>query len=122
LAGLRIKAFLDRFGTNGLHHSICERSYVEAMKGVQGKLATKTTGPCLPATYATYATCDAKLVSNQGEVAALPVCDDPLTTQPCYTLIDDPSCAGTQKALRLVGSSTSPGMQPGMIRVELFCR
>ena len=117
-AGLRIKAFLDSFGTNGLHHSVCERSYVEAMKGVTAKLATKTTGPCLPTAYTTYAICDAKLVSTQGTVATLPRCDDPATTQPCYTLIDDPSCAGPQKALRLVGSSTPVGVS----RVELYCR
>jgi hypothetical protein len=47
--GLRIAAFIDEFGENGLKHSICERDFTEAMKPFGDTIATKLQNLCIDA-------------------------------------------------------------------------
>jgi hypothetical protein len=47
--GLRISAFIDEFGQNGLKYSICERDYSAAMKGIGDAIARKLQNLCVDA-------------------------------------------------------------------------
>lgn len=45
--GLRMSAFIDEFGDNGLKYSICERDYTQAMRGIGGAIARKMRALCI---------------------------------------------------------------------------
>jgi hypothetical protein len=45
--GLRMSAFVDQFGANGLKYSICERDYTQAMRGIGNALARKLHDMCI---------------------------------------------------------------------------
>jgi len=47
--GLRMSAFVDQFGANGLKYSICERDYTEAMRGIGFAIAKKMQNLCVDA-------------------------------------------------------------------------
>jgi hypothetical protein len=47
--GLRISAFIDEFGENGLKYSICERDFSSAMKGIGDAIAKKLQNLCVEA-------------------------------------------------------------------------
>lgn len=45
--GLRMSAFVDQFGANGLKYSICERDYAAAMRGIGSAIAKKMRNLCV---------------------------------------------------------------------------
>jgi hypothetical protein len=45
--GLRMSAFIDSFGANGLKYSICERDYSQAMSGIGNAIAKKLRNMCI---------------------------------------------------------------------------
>jgi hypothetical protein len=47
--GLRLSAFIDEFGENGLKYSICERDFAPAMKGIGDALAKRLQNLCVDA-------------------------------------------------------------------------
>jgi hypothetical protein len=47
--GLRMSAYIDEFGDNGLKYSICEKDFTNAMKGIGDAIAKKLTNLCVNA-------------------------------------------------------------------------
>jgi hypothetical protein len=45
--GLRMSAFIEQFGDNGLKYSICERDFTAAMQGIGGAIAKKLQNLCV---------------------------------------------------------------------------
>jgi hypothetical protein len=45
--GLRMSAFIDQFGDNGLKYSICEKDFTGAMQGIGGAIAKKLQNLCV---------------------------------------------------------------------------
>jgi hypothetical protein len=45
--GVRMSAFIDQFGANGLKYSICERDYTQAMRGIGNAIAKKLRNMCV---------------------------------------------------------------------------
>ena len=75
--GLRLSAFVDEFGANGLKFSICEPDFTEAMSGIGNALAGRMDNFCI----------DYKLVDSDGNTPGL---------QPaCYVTYRNPVVDGT---------------------------
>ncbi len=93
--GLRLAAFVDRFGKSGLKFSSCERDYSGAMTAIGNTLAQRTRQSCLPAAVAGFSKCSAHLLAPDGVGGYLatpdpvPSCDANPTASPCYTLAAD---------------------------------
>jgi hypothetical protein len=100
-AGLRLKAFVESFGTSGSFFSICEDDFRPAMKQIGEKLAAKLGNPCITAPVV-----DTKLdmpgvqpdcqVVDRVPMGAgymdqpLPFCGSGKT--PCWRLTNDAAC------------------------------
>jgi hypothetical protein len=98
--GLRLSAFVDEFGENGLKFSICQTDFSNSMSQIGAKLARQMFNHCLPASFAQYKTCTAHyLVPNSTggytqQTDAVTSCDASPTMPSCYTLVPDaPPCA-----------------------------
>jgi hypothetical protein len=105
--GLRMAAFIDEFGDNGLKYSICEPNFAAAMAGIGNGFAKKLVPECVPTDFAQGKTCTANYyllhMNSDGTLRytisgpALPECADD-TTAPstaCYVLATDMSkCPG----------------------------
>lgn len=106
--GLRLAAFLDAFGSNGLKYSICERDFSDAMQGIGSALAGKMQSYCVPSNLEDGKTCTATFMrpAVDSTNAVTFVLDDLPTpkcagaapvTQDCYALVVDPlRCPGAQ--------------------------
>jgi hypothetical protein len=100
MPGLRLSAFVDEFGPNGLKFSICQTDFASTMTQIGAKLATQVSPRCLPATFAQFKTCTAHTLLPKPEggftrqTDAIRTCDSLPSTQDCYTLVPDaPPCA-----------------------------
>ena len=98
--GLRLSAFVDEFGENGLKFSVCQSDFSTSMSQLGAKLAKQVQNRCLPASYSQYAGCTAHyLIPNStGDYTRQPdailSCSASPATPACYTLIPDaPPCA-----------------------------
>jgi hypothetical protein len=115
--GLRLAAFVDEFGENGLKFSICQTEFSASMSQIGAKLAQQISKHCLPASYAQYASCTAHfLVPNSsggytGQVDTVLACDTMLSETPCYTLVSDSTLCNVDELLVQVegGSTLTPG-------------
>ena len=103
--GLRLSAFVDEFGENGLKFSICQSDFTATMSQIGAKLAQQVSSQynrCLPASFAQYKNCTAQYLvpdpdnstgySRQAD--AVTSCDASPKMPSCYTLVPDaPPCA-----------------------------
>jgi hypothetical protein len=127
--GLRLSAFIDEFGGNGLKFSICQPDFSDSMRLVGGGLARKMQNLCLPEIFTGYASCTANYLipdSAGNDVLdphVIPVCDPQASIFPCYSLGSDPTlCPGTDFLVQLDrGPAASDPIKPGT-KIEFRCQ
>ena len=119
--GLRLSAFLDEFGDNGLKFSICQADFSNTMSQIGAKLAKQVQNRCLPASFAQHTGCTAHFMvplmapdgtsSYTQQADAVPSCDSAPPAIPCYAVTPDGSPCATGEFLVLVtgGSTLTPG-------------
>ena len=134
--GLRLSAFVDEFGSNGLKYSICEPDFTDAMTGIGAALATKMQNLCIPSSFDQGKTCKANystpVVDVNGKIGyvanpvSLAQCSaDTLGAADCYALVTDPVlCPGDQYRVQLTRTAqeiaTGP-LTPGT-KVVISCQ
>jgi len=118
--GLRIGAFVDAFGDNGLKFSICQPDFSAAMTKIGSALSKKMQNLCLPAIYAQLTTCTANYLIPDAsgtlvrQPTPVPKCNAEQSNAPCYALATNPStCPGAAYLVQLsqgidAGVSTLP--------------
>lgn len=111
-AGLRLAAFLDEFGNNGLEFSICEPDYADAMKTIGTAIAKRMQTGCLTANVDHFARCTAQVHIPDGVgdyvpyPGFMPACKDDPTADPCYTLVQDTTaCAANEYRVQVTPES-----------------
>jgi hypothetical protein len=113
--GLRLSAFVDEFGKNGLKASICQSDFSATMSQIGTTLAQQLSNRCLPSSYAQYKTCAAHCLvpdsaggyTRQADV--VPSCDASPSVPGCYTLVADGSpCAPGEFLVQVDSSSAMP--------------
>jgi hypothetical protein len=122
--GLRLSAFVDEFGKNGLKASICQNDFAATMSQIGAKLAQQLSNRCLPASYAQYKACAAHYLlpdsaggyTRQADV--VPSCDDRSPVPGCYTLVPDGAPCATGEFLVQAGSGRT--LSPGTM-LEFSC-
>jgi hypothetical protein len=100
-SGLRLGAFIDEFGENGVKFSICQPDFSAAMSKIGHSLGKKLLNLCAPARGGQYDTCTAHLLipDDNGNLvedpAVVPRCGGDLASERCYALSTSPSmCPG----------------------------
>ena len=106
--GLRIGAFVDAFGDNGLKFSICQPDFSSAMSKIGSALSKKMQNLCLPAIYAQLAICTANtLIPDVNgtlvrQPTPVPKCNAQQSNAPCYSLASNPTtCPGAAYLVQL---------------------
>jgi hypothetical protein len=120
--GLRMSAFIDQFGANGLKYSICERDYAEAMRGIGNAIVRKIQNLCVdaklkdvdPVTPGLQPDCrvvyrvptldpQTQQLTFAENPQSLPVCQPGATpdtvTSDCWQLVSDPTRCPTNGQL-----------------------
>jgi hypothetical protein len=134
--GLRMSAFIDEFGDNGLKYSICERDFTDAMKGIGSSLARKVQNLCIPADVGQGSACTVNyyrpLVDDSGKInytvdpAEIPLCPNGTTpTTDCYAKVTDATlCPGAQYRfeLRRTAQAIATGPLPEGTKVVIRCQ
>jgi hypothetical protein len=127
--GLRLAAFVDEFGANGLKFSICEPDFSDAMRLIGGGIARKMQNLCLPASYAQYAECTARFLfpepasTDSPDPSRVPRCDDRTPSYPCYRVGRDATlCPGEQYFVQLEQGGSPAATLPTGTRLELRCQ
>jgi len=106
--GLRIGAFVDEFGDNGLKFSICQPDFSAAMTKIGSALSKKMQNLCLPAIYAQLTTCTASYLIPDGngtlvrDPRPVPKCNAQRSNSPCYALTSNATiCPGNAYLVQL---------------------
>jgi hypothetical protein len=128
-AGLRLSAFVDEFGANGLKFSICQPDFSDSMRLIGGGLARMMQNLCVPEAITSFTSCSANYVLPGGggndvvDPTVILACDEQPTTYPCYRLVSDPTlCPGTDYLVELDrGSASSESIKPGT-KLRLRCQ
>ena len=138
-AGLRMSAFIDQFGTNGLKFSICQADFADSMKQIGDILAKKLTNLCVD--YKLY---DTDLDPTNGvqpscrvayrdpttgieDQNSLPECGTSAATadKDCWQLSTDkglcPATGQLVKVVRPAGADATNPLAPGT-QVSMYCR
>jgi hypothetical protein len=117
--GLRLSAFVDQFGDNGLKFSICQPDFSVAMSKIGTALGKKSPNLCLAVRADSYAGCTARYLipDSSGSLvpgaAAMPLCNGSQTNQPCYLLVTDATkCPGAAYDVQIV-PNPSPTLDGG---------
>ncbi len=127
--GLRLSAFIDEFGDNGLKFSICQPDFSDSMRLIGGGLARKMQNLCLPEIFTHYASCTANYVVVDGagnevlDPNVIPVCDPQASLYPCYSLASDPTlCPGSDFLVQLDrGPAANDPIKPGT-KIQFRCQ
>lgn len=100
-AGLRMKAFVDAFGDNGMVSSLCTDDLSPALKQLGAKLRAKLSGGCMNVNLIDSRTddglqpdCRVVALFPSGKVyseSLVPSCDQ-VSDGPCWRLLSDPAC------------------------------
>jgi hypothetical protein len=143
--GLRMSAFVDEFGSNGLKYSICQPDYSAAMNDIGITIAKKVQNLCVfytlldtdlntpglqPDCRVAYAIPD-PTTGIPTEQAAMPQCQTNITdaaqpTRPCWKLTyDTTQCPGMQgsnagQLVNVVKDPTAPQFPAGT-KLDLEC-
>jgi hypothetical protein len=106
--GLRMGAFVDEFGDNGLKFSICQPDFSAAMSKIGSALSKKMQNLCLPAVYGQLTTCTANYLIPDASGALVrqptpvPKCNAQRSNAPCYSLASNPTtCPGAAYLVQL---------------------
>jgi hypothetical protein len=117
--GLRLSAFVDQFGDNGMKFSICQPDFSTAMSKIGATLAKQSPNLCVAARADNYADCTASYLMPDGngnlvrDPVVIPKCNVLQTVKPCFELGADPSgCPGSGYEVRVV-SALGPGVDGG---------
>jgi hypothetical protein len=104
--GLRMSAFVDQFGDNGVKFSICQPDFSAAMTKIGSALSKKMQNLCLPAVYAEL-TCTANYLIPDADgtlvrqPTPVPKCNIQHSNAPCYSLASSPTCPGAEYLVQL---------------------
>lgn len=96
-SGLRMSAFVDEFGDNGLKFSICQPDFSAAMSKIGSALSKKMQNLCLPAIYGQLTTCTANYLIPDAsgtlvrQPTPVPKCNAERSNAPCYSLAANPT-------------------------------
>ena len=135
--GLRLSAFIDQFGDNGLKYSICEPDFSDAMKGIGNALARKLQNLCVPSDFGQGKDCTASyyrpVVDANGNMtfvadpSALPLCasNTPTPDTDCYAIVTDPAlCPGAQSRVdvRRTARELASGPLPEGTKIGFRCQ
>jgi len=106
--GLRMGAFVDEFGDNGLKFSICQPDFSAAMSKIGSALSKKMQNLCLPAIYSQLTTCTANYLIPDAngtlvrQPTPVPKCNAQHSNAPCYSLAANPTtCPGAEYLVQL---------------------
>jgi hypothetical protein len=146
--GLRMDAFINEFGKNGLPFSICQPDFKASMAAIGAAIAknlqnlcvnaklldTDTTTPGLqPDCHVAYAVPNAQGIPVEAPNSAMPQCqgggiaDTAQPTRPCWKLVyDTTKCDGTQGAglgqlINIVADPSVPAVPAGT-KVTMSCQ
>ncbi len=145
--GLRMDAFINEFGDNGLKYSICQPDFAASMKTIGVTIAKHLTNLCVNATlldtdtatpglqpdcHVAYAEPNAQGVPTEDPNSAMPQCqtgvaDTAQPTRPCWKLVyDTTKCSGTQGAGvgQLINIVVDPNVAavPAGTKINMSCR
>jgi hypothetical protein len=128
--GLRIGAFVDEFGDNGLKFSICQPDFSAAMTKIGSALSKKMQNLCLPGIYARLTTCTANdLIPDASgtlirQPTPVPKCNAQQSNAPCYSLTTQPAtCPGDAYLVQLSqGMDASVSSLPYGTMLEFRCQ
>jgi hypothetical protein len=128
--GLRIGAFVDAFGDNGLKFSICQPDFSAAMTKIGGALSKKMQNLCLPAIYAQLTTCTANYLIPDAsgtlvrQPTPVPMCNAQQSNAPCYSLATNPTtCPGAAYLVQLTqGMDAGVSSLPYGTMLEFRCQ
>jgi hypothetical protein len=114
--GLRMSAFVDEFGDNGVKFSICQPDFSAAMSKIGSALNKKMQNLCLPAVYGQLTTCTANyLIPDVSgtlvrQPTPVPKCNAQQANAPCYVLASNAAtCPGAAYLVQL-----SQGLDAGI--------
>jgi hypothetical protein len=106
--GLRMSAFVDEFGDNGVKFSICQPDFSAAMSKIGSALSKKMQNLCLPAVYGQLTTCTANYLIPDAsgtlvrQPTPVPKCNTQHSNAPCYSLAASPTtCPGAEYLVQL---------------------
>jgi hypothetical protein len=126
--GLRLSAFVDEFGGNGLKFSICQPDFSVAMLKIGATLAKKPSNLCVAARTDDYAGCTANYLvpDSSGNLVrdptTLPLCNGSRTNKPCYALVSDaPKCPGAAYEVQIVQGIDAGSSLPSGTMLEFTC-
>jgi hypothetical protein len=126
--GLRISAFIDEFGENGMKLSICQPDYAAAMFKIGAALSRKMENLCVPARIGQDSTCTATYLFPDAagnlvrDPTAMPICNGSQSNLPCYSLSANATlCPGSQYLVRVVPVG-DPGPPPAGTMLEFDCQ
>jgi hypothetical protein len=127
-AGLRLSAFVDEFGKNGLKFSICQPDFSDSMRLIGGSIARKMQNLCLPASYTQYGSCIVNFLipdasgNEVRDATAIAACDPQAAVYPCYDVVTDATlCPGEQFLVKLSLGGSMPTLPVGT-RLEFRCQ
>ena len=140
--GLRLSAFVDEFGSNGLKFSICERDFSTSMRQIGDAFAKKIQNLCvtsklldtdttLPGVQPDCSVACHMLDAQDAYVdvsTAIPQCDPSQTetTQqlyPCWKIIYDTSrCPGSGQLVRVIRDPADTVSPPAGTKLSVTCR
>lgn len=127
-SGVRLGAFVDEFGDNGMKFSICQPDFSAAMSKIGTTLAGKSSNLCVAARTDHYASCTAQYLVPDGsgnlvtEPTAMPLCNGSQTNQPCYALVADASrCPSAAYQVQIVAATDAGVAMPAGTMLEFTC-
>jgi hypothetical protein len=117
--GLRLGAFVDEFGDNGLKFSICQPDFSAAMSKIGATLGKKSGNLCVATRADNYAGCTARYLipdssgNLQPAPTSMPQCNGGQTNRPCYSMVIDTSrCLGSEQVVQIL-QPASAGVDGG---------
>ncbi|HEY0711367.1 MAG TPA: hypothetical protein VGF45_01740 [Polyangia bacterium] len=117
--GIRLRAFIDAFGADGSHHSICGADLREAMAKIGTAVAAVGADTCLqarprdidPATSALEVECAVYEQETAVPTAAprlIPQCSATSSARPCWEVQNDTMCTRSQTRLIINRNGPAP--------------
>jgi hypothetical protein len=127
--GLRLSAFIDEFGDNGVKFSICQPDFSAAMSKIGSSLSKKLQNLCVPSRGGRYDTCTAHLLIPDDnwnlveDPTVVPRCDGMFASDRCYALSTSPStCPGDSYLVEVRQAGNAQASLPPGTTLAFVCK
>ncbi|HEY0708354.1 MAG TPA: hypothetical protein VGG33_16225, partial [Polyangia bacterium] len=117
--GIRVRSFIDAFGADGSHHSICGADLRDAMMKIGGAVASIAGDTCLKtrprdidlATTALEVECavyEQETANPTAKPRLIPECSPGSNARPCWQVSNDTMCRSSQTRLTVNREGPAP--------------